>query len=571
MTRIASIVALVVFFVGIVLAGSGKVIKLGYEEPLIDKAIPNAAPVRPLPEPDWSQVTTLVGTFTTLTGFYDYQSNGGSIQYIRVNPATGNIHVTYMLSDDSTATGLDPGRRVAYAFSTNGGTTWNNFNNVRVPSSRRAGFPSIDLGRGSNAGAALIANHNALSSAGNQGTVYVDFPEGTGAFAELAPPTGFNGDEAIWPYVASASDGSVIMAASRSAAATVHYARTPDFVSWSPLTQLTPATQSGGRNPVQSNGTGRVGIVANTSNGTAALGNWWIESTNNGQAWSTPANIFPFRAVGADTFNAYVHADFVYNGNTPSFVFSEYNANLNGQCDIVFWSQPTGFRVVVPYDTLKYKFDPVDQRFHRYNVGWPSIGLSGTRLVVAFQAFQAETDSRAYHYSDIWFTQSADGGLTWTTAENLTNTAFVDERYPSVSKYNASGQANIVWSQKSKSGLYAFPGTADTVRTSQVFFRKTLTDVRPEELTPTTFTLSQNYPNPFNPATKIDYNVAKTGLVTIKVFDVLGREVATLLNEELRPGSYQTVFDGSSLASGVYMYTMTANGFSQSRKMMLVK
>lgn len=93
------------------------------------------------------------------------------------------------------------------------------------------------------------------------------------------------------------------------------------------------------------------------------------------------------------------------------------------------------------------------------------------------------------------------------------------------------------------------------------------------------FKLAQNYPNPFNPATKIEYNVAKAGLVTIKVFDVLGKEIAALLNEELQPGSYQVAFsaqggsggEGRSLASGLYMYKMTAGGFTQTKKMMLVK
>ena len=88
---------------------------------------------------------------------------------------------------------------------------------------------------------------------------------------------------------------------------------------------------------------------------------------------------------------------------------------------------------------------------------------------------------------------------------------------------------------------------------------------------PQRFGLSQNYPNPFNPSTRIDYRVAKEGLVTIKVFDILGREVATLLNEERQPGRYQIHFDGTKLASGIYVYKMSSNGFSETRKMMLMK
>jgi hypothetical protein len=546
-------------------AGKGK-----YEEPLTESGTITSGTVKPQPPIDWGQMSPLVGTFTTLSGFYDYQSNGGSIQQIRVNPATGNIHVTYMLAEDSTA-GLGDSRRVGYAFSTNGGATWNNFGNLRVPQ-RRAGFPSIDLGRGPIAGAAIIANHSVIGTTGNQSTIYIDFPEGGGAFSEIPPPASLGGDEPIWPYVACASDGSVTMGTSRSTAATVHWARTTDYVSWSPLTQIIGPTQGGGRYPTQANGTGRVGIVANTSNGTAALGNWWLESTDNGASWSAPANIFPGRRTSpADTFNSYVHTDFVYNGNTPLFVFSEYITDERPDCDIVFWSQPTGFRVAVPFDSTKYFFDDVDQRFHRYNLGWASIGLSGSTIVVAFQAFQADTDSRGYHYSDIWFTQSNDGGLTWRPAENLTNTRFVDERYPSVSKWNAPGQANIVWSQKSRSGLYAFPGGADTVRASQVFYRKILADVRPVEGVAAGFRLSQNYPNPFNPATKIDYTVPSGGLVSIRVYNVLGEEVGTVVNGQLQPGTYQATFDAAGLPSGVYYYTMKAGSFSETKTMTLVK
>jgi hypothetical protein len=67
------------------------------------------------------------------------------------------------------------------------------------------------------------------------------------------------------------------------------------------------------------------------------------------------------------------------------------------------------------------------------------------------------------------------------------------------------------------------------------------------------FGLAQNYPNPFNPTTKIEFQIPTQAFVQLKVFDLLGREVATLVNEELTPGSYDRVFDGSGLASGIYL------------------
>lgn len=561
------------------LAGTGKK-KGAYQEVLGEPAVPVAeVPYTRVPDPDWTQMRSEVGVPTTLSGFYDYQSNGGAIQHIRVNPANGNIHVIYMLAEDSL--NLGPSRRTAYAFSSNGGVTWTNFNNVRVPA-RMSGFPTIDLLRGANAGLPVIANHSAIT--GTQSTIFVDSPEGTGAFSELNAPAVISGTstQPIWPYIAGTSDGSVVMAASQNQAnvttGIAHYNRMPnDFSGWTGWVDFPGDVQSGGRYPVQANGTGRVGILLNTSNGTAVLGNRWIESTNNGQTWSAPQNVFSFRVAGSDTFNSYVHADFVYNGDTPYMAFTEYITNERDDVNIVFWSPATGFRVAVPWDSTKYFFDPVNQRFHAFQLGWPSIGLSGNTIVIAYQGFQRDRDARNYNYSDLWYVASTDAGMTWGAPQRITNTVSTDERYPSVSKWNAPGEFNMVWSQKSQSGLFAFPGNADTVRTSQMFLRVspivigTTSVGKPDDGLAASFKLSQNYPNPFNPATKIDYTVAREGQVSIKVYNMLGQEVATLLNEHLSPGTYQVTFDGAGLPSGVYMYTMKAGSYTESRKMILMR
>jgi hypothetical protein len=90
--------------------------------------------------------------------------------------------------------------------------------------------------------------------------------------------------------------------------------------------------------------------------------------------------------------------------------------------------------------------------------------------------------------------------------------------------------------------------------------------------TPTSFTLYQNYPNPFNPTTNIHFDIAQNANVTLKVFNVLGEEVATVLNNQtLTAGAHSYAFDGANLSSGVYLYRLEANGVSQARKMMLMK
>ncbi|RJQ59339.1 MAG: T9SS C-terminal target domain-containing protein [Stygiobacter sp.] len=97
-----------------------------------------------------------------------------------------------------------------------------------------------------------------------------------------------------------------------------------------------------------------------------------------------------------------------------------------------------------------------------------------------------------------------------------------------------------------------------------------------EREVPTQARLYQNYPNPFNPETTISYTVQAVSKVNLKVYDVLGKEVATLVNEYKQPGNYKTNFNvetrhGASLQSGVFFYTFKANGFIQTKKMLLVK
>jgi hypothetical protein len=89
--------------------------------------------------------------------------------------------------------------------------------------------------------------------------------------------------------------------------------------------------------------------------------------------------------------------------------------------------------------------------------------------------------------------------------------------------------------------------------------------------TPTEYALVQNYPNPFNPSTTIRYQLPQDGLVTLKIYDILGSEVATLVNEEKAAGKYEVNFNASSLASGVYIYKIQAGSFINSKKMILLK
>ena len=85
------------------------------------------------------------------------------------------------------------------------------------------------------------------------------------------------------------------------------------------------------------------------------------------------------------------------------------------------------------------------------------------------------------------------------------------------------------------------------------------------------FELSQNYPNPFNPSTTIAYNLKQAADVTLEVFNVTGQKVATLANGRKPAGQYEVNFDAADIASGIYFYTLNANGQSLTRKMVLMK
>jgi Tol biopolymer transport system component len=102
--------------------------------------------------------------------------------------------------------------------------------------------------------------------------------------------------------------------------------------------------------------------------------------------------------------------------------------------------------------------------------------------------------------------------------------------------------------------------------------KEILTDVKfSNSNLPVIFSLSQNYPNPFNPTTTVNFSVPKSGFVTIKLYDILGKQVATLINDNKPAGNYSVKFDGSKLVSGVYFYRMETGSFSQSRKLLLLK
>jgi len=100
----------------------------------------------------------------------------------------------------------------------------------------------------------------------------------------------------------------------------------------------------------------------------------------------------------------------------------------------------------------------------------------------------------------------------------------------------------------------------------------TLTDInQTSQLVPDKFTLAQNYPNPFNPATNINFDIPQSGFTKLTVFDLSGKEVSNLVSENLSAGSYSVNFNAASLSTGVYLYRLQSENFSEIKKMTLIK
>jgi hypothetical protein len=172
--------------------------------------------------------------------------------------------------------------------------------------------------------------------------------------------------------------------------------------------------------------------------------------------------------------------------------------------------------------------------------------------------------------------------LNWTTATELNNSGFEIERASSsttpvqgwkkigfVPGYGTSTENHFYQyiDEEVENGTYSY-------RLKQIDFDGSYSYSKTVEVEvnhPYVFSLSQNYPNPFNPSTTVKYEIAQQGFVSLKVFDILGNEVAVLVKEEKVPGNYSVEFNASSITSGIYFYKLQVGDFVQTKKMILVK
>jgi hypothetical protein len=167
---------------------------------------------------------------------------------------------------------------------------------------------------------------------------------------------------------------------------------------------------------------------------------------------------------------------------------------------------------------------------------------------------------------EIYYKRSTDSGLSWGQDTRLTY-ATGDSYFNSISVSNTV--IHVVWTDSRDGNL-------------EIYYKRDPTGnpigIQPiSSEIPNQFSLSQNYPNPFNPSTRIKFDVALDSRlrgndnVVLKIYDVLGRETAVLVNEGLEPGTYEVEWDGSNYPSGVYFYKLITDDFTETKKMVLLK
>jgi hypothetical protein len=191
------------------------------------------------------------------------------------------------------------------------------------------------------------------------------------------------------------------------------------------------------------------------------------------------------------------------------------------------------------------------------NFGWStysSIAVSGLLVHVVWE------EDRDWN-NEIYYKRSTDGGINWGADTRLTNDAS-SSSYPFIDVFGSL--VHVVWSDN-RNGNF------------EIYYKRNPTGNLPTGIqnisteTPSKYSLSQNYPNPFNPTTNIKFSIVNSGDVKLIVFDIMGKEVQTLVNERLQPSTYEATFDGSSLNSGVYFYKLMTDGYNEAKKMLLIK
>jgi len=536
-------------------------------------------------------------------GYWDYMTNGSNMQNIAVFGDT--IIIAYPNTDSSDALGATS--RVAYYIvSVNGGVSWDLPLGVSTLPAR-SGYPEVQsfILSGSRQ---VVLNGRRYNGANSRGGAWKDAFFGLGSFVGANAPQ--EGRDFFGQYQSNGNVGGLFNVPNGTAAPifdtlffTQYNFNTNTF---SPRVKVAEPSlnQIGGntRYNFAASGNDALAMWYKDSNGTSFTGMMYATSSNGGTTWNTPVMIQKSRGVNSvlapgDTCSPWFGIDAAYKPGTSTFgmVWSTLgptadntgnNTASNGSCKILFHSPGIngGVPVIVAgkqnmtiiSDTSKFN-NRQSLQVGSLPVSHPSIGYSadGSRIFVAFHAFQPGDSADSFTFNDIYYTYSDNGGTSWATPINLTNTPNQDEMYPTISlSGNLLTKFHVHYQSTAGPGSSSFTDNKPVYRVYQCY-RAVTVPVSVNNIStvvPERFSLKQNFPNPFNPTTSIRFDVAKASKMTLKIFDMSGKLVETLLNnEDVTVGTNEVSFNAGKLSSGVYFYTLSSDNFSETKKMMLVK
>jgi len=241
--------------------------------------------------------------------------------------------------------------------------------------------------------------------------------------------------------------------------------------------------------------------------------------------------------------------------NNPELFFSI-------DAPIMYWSAATGVVEIVPpvSDTTIQK--PANHFGNLITQPDISVDANNNPYIVFSQHISEQDDSLLY-YQHVYGVGSPDGGTTWGPPVDITPGTRFDASFHSMADL-VDDYAHITYFSDPLAGNN-LRGNHPLIPVAVMYHKFLVADllVGVKELpgqVPSAYHLAQNYPNPFNPSTIIRYSVPTTSFVTLKVYDVLGREVSTLVNEEQGPRTYSADFDVVNLSNGTYFYKLVVSG-----------
>jgi hypothetical protein len=278
-------------------------------------------------------------------------------------------------------------------------------------------------------------------------------------------------------------------------------------------------------------------------------GRWTILKTTNGGASFDSSGLFIPQSGSEISFNNSLDAWYQYAmfGTNSSKIYRTSNNGLNWTSASVPFQMISSLCYGGPNLTSYAAGGILTAKSTNYGQNWQSVTLPGTGNCV-------------FNNNDGWYTRGSEIYKAGVTDFVLAYTSPSGGNYTDISIFTSIFESGIVagWAVKDNgtvSKYYAF--LAGVIKTSNKI--------------PYKFTLSQNYPNPFNPKTIINFQLPMFSNVKIIIYDILGREVAAIVNEQVKPGTYEVEFDGTNYPSGVYFYKLTTESFSETKRMVLIK